>query len=171
MKILLLGYMGAGKSAVASSLSKKTNIPFFDLDAVIETEEKNTINDIFAQKGELYFRKIESVILKELICNNDNFILALGGGTPCYANNYLLLQEEGIISVYLKASVETLTERLVRDKINRPLIAKFNKEELYDYIRKHLFERNFYYLQSTLTVNVDAKSIDEIVNEIEKLLF
>jgi shikimate kinase len=87
MKIILLGYMGSGKTTIGSSLSKKLYQNFTDLDDYIEKKENKTISEIFTEKGEIYFRKIEHVYLKQFIMDNDSYILSLGGGTPCYANN------------------------------------------------------------------------------------
>ncbi len=166
MKIILVGYMGSGKSTIGKKLSIFVGIPFYDLDEIIEEREQKSINSIFKENGEIYFRKIESQIFNEFISENNHFILALGGGTPCYANNHLALQNEDIHSYYLKTSVDTLTKRLYSEKENRPLISNLNSEELNEYIRKHLFDRNHYYLQSKYIINTDNKSIDEICEEI-----
>lgn len=171
MKIILVGYMGSGKSSIGKVLSNFVRIPFYDLDEIIEKKLNQSINSIFKEKGEIYFRKTESTVFNQFISENNNFILALGGGTPCYANNHLVLQNHDITSIYLKSSVDTLTERLNLEKENRPLIHNLNKEELHDYIRKHLFDRSHYYLQSKYIINVDNKTIDEIVNEINTILF
>lgn len=171
MKIILVGYMGSGKSTIGKKLSKFVGIPFYDLDKIIEEKEKKSIKSIFKDKGEIYFRKIESQIFNDFISENENFILALGGGTPCYANNHFALQNEDITSFYLKANVETLTERLHSEKENRPLISNLNKEELNDYVRKHLFDRSHYYLQSKNIITIENKSIEEIKNEILAILF
>lgn len=170
MKIILVGYMGCGKSTIGKELSKNVGIPFYDLDEIIQNSEGESIKKIFSVKGEIYFRKIESLIFKNFIKNNDNFILALGGGTPCYANNHEILQESDITSFYLKGSIATLTKRLAKEKENRPLIASLSELELSDYIRKHLFDRSYYYLQSKHVVSIDDKAIDSICNEINSKL-
>lgn len=169
-KIVLIGYMGSGKSVIGKNISKNIGIPFYDLDEIIENEEQNTIKNIFRVKGEVYFRKKESQVFNDFLKNNDNFILALGGGTPCYANNHQLLNQDGVVAIYLKASIATLVFRLGNERSKRPLIAHLNDEELEDYIRKHLFDRGYYYLQAKHVVSVDGKSIAEISAEIERLL-
>ena len=169
-KIVLIGYMGSGKSIVGKNISKTIGIPFYDLDEIFENEEQSTIKNIFQGKGEVYFRKKESQVFREFLKNNDNFILALGGGTPCYANNHELLNQDGVVSIYLKAAIDTLVKRLNCEKSKRPLIADLNEAELEDYIRKHLFDRGYYYLQAKHVVSVDNKSVTEISAEIERLL-
>jgi shikimate kinase len=169
-KIVLIGYMGSGKSIVGENISKTIGIPFYDLDEIIENDEQRTIKNIFQGKGEVYFRKKESQVLREFLMNNDNFILALGGGTPCYANNHELLNQDGVVSIYLKAAIDTLVKRLNSEKSKRPLIAHLTEAELEDYIRKHLFDRGYYYLQAKHVVSVDNKSVTEISAEIERLL-
>jgi shikimate kinase len=106
----------------------------------------------------------------ELLNTPSEIIIGLGGGTPCYANNHELLQREDVVSIYLKASIETLFKRLVPNKSKRPLIADKNDEEMKEFIAKHLFDRSFYYNQSQHKVNVDDKSIEETVSEIMTLL-
>ena len=94
MKIILVGYMGSGKSTIGKMLSKNIRIPFYDLDEVIEKHEEMSIKNIFEKRGEIYFRKVESLLFQEFINKNDDFILALGGGTPCYANNHEVLKRD-----------------------------------------------------------------------------
>lgn len=105
MKIVLVGYMGSGKSTIGNLLSKNVRIPFYDLDEIIEMNEGMSVKKIFELKGEVYFRKIENLYFNKFVNENDNFILALGGGTPCYANNHEVLKRDDITSIYLKASV------------------------------------------------------------------
>ncbi|WP_269227449.1 shikimate kinase [Flavobacterium eburneipallidum] len=169
-KIILLGYMGCGKSTIANRLSKTTTIPFLDLDKVIEEKTNLSINQIFEQHGEIHFRKLEHEIFVELLNSPENLIIGLGGGTPCYANNHELLKGENIRSIYLKASIDTLFERLVVNKDKRPLIANKSEEEMKEFIAKHLFDRSFYYNHAQHKVVVDGKSIDETVNDILEIL-
>jgi shikimate kinase len=169
-KIVLLGYMGCGKSTIANRLSKITNIPYVDLDKSIEERTNLSINDIFEQRGEIYFRKLEREVFIELLNAPDNLIIGLGGGTPCYANNHELLKGDNILSVYLKASVDTLFERLVSNKSKRPLIANKTDDEMKEFIAKHLFDRSFYYNQAQYKVAIDGKSKDETTQDILAIL-
>ncbi|NUY82674.1 shikimate kinase [Flavobacterium sp. MAH-1] len=169
-KVLLCGYMGCGKSTVAQILSHKTDLPQFDLDDLIEKNEGMSIPEIFEKNGEVYFRKLEHRLFTQLMGSPDDFILALGGGTPAYANNHLLMNGEGVTSFFLRASIETLHDRLIDENENRPLVAGKASDELKEHIAKHLFDRNYYYNQATYTVVVDGKSAEQVADEIlEKL--
>jgi shikimate kinase len=169
-KIILLGYMGCGKSTIANKLSKITQIPFVDLDKRIEEKMNLTINQIFETNGEIFFRKLERDVFIELLNSPEKIIIGLGGGTPCYANNHELLKGANVISIYLKASIETLFDRLVFNKSKRPLIADKNEEEMKEFIAKHLFDRSFYYNQAQYKVTVDGKTIDQTVADIIAVL-
>ena len=169
-KIILLGYMGSGKSTIANRLSKIINISCLDLDKVIEERTQMSINEIFEQQGEIYFRKLEREVLIELLNNENDLIIGLGGGTPCYANNHELLKGDNIVSIYLKASVETLFERLVSNKNKRPIITNKTNDELKEFIAKHLFERSFYYNQAQYKVCIDGESKDETAQDILAIL-
>jgi shikimate kinase len=169
-KIILLGYMGCGKSTIANKLSKNIEIPFVDLDKKIEEKVNLSINDIFEKHGEIYFRKLEHEVFIELLNSPDNLIIGLGGGTPCYANNHELLKGDNVVSVYLKASIETLFNRLAHNKSKRPLIADKSDEEMKEFIAKHLFDRSFYYNHAQHKVVVDDKTIDQTVLDIVAIL-
>ena len=162
--------MGSGKSSVGRVLAEKSAINSFDLDDLIEDSQQKSISDIFNEKGEIYFRKIETQVLKEFIGSQNSFVLALGGGTPCYANNHEFLQREELVSVYLKASVDTLIQRLKDTKQNRPLIAHLSDQALTDYINKHLFDRNFYYHQAKYVINTDNKTPSQVADEILRII-
>ena len=100
----------------------------------------------------------------------DELIIGLGGGTPCYANNHELLKGEDVVSIYLKASIETLFQRLAVNKSKRPLIADKSEGEMKEFIAIHLFERSFYYNQAQYKVVVDDKTIHQTVLDIMDLL-
>lgn len=169
-KIILLGYMGCGKSTIAKELSKKIEIPFVDLDEFIEKKVGTTIKSIFADKGEIHFRKLEHECFVELLNFTEPIIIGLGGGTPCYANNHELLKRDDVLSIYLKASIDTLVNRLSLNKSNRPLIANKNDEEMKEFIATHLFERSYYYNQAQYKVAVDEQTIAETVEDILAIL-
>jgi len=171
MKIVLLGYMASGKSTIGKILAEKMQISFIDLDAYIEEKEKMSVSDVFKEKGEIYFRKQEHVYLKELLDKKEDFVLSLGGGTPCYAGNMnVLLSYEDVTSIYLKTSIQTVVERLVNEKSQRPLVARLDKDELAEFVAKHLFERSYYYNQATHKLVVDNKDVSETVEDLQALL-
>lgn len=171
MKILLIGYMGSGKTSVGKQLANALNLPFLDLDDEIVKKEGKSIEQIFDSKGEIYFRKIEIEVLKTLLAQPTNFVLATGGGTPCYANTMeFMLQQPNCAVVYLKTNLHELTDRLYPQKANRPLISHLNsKKVLEDFIRKHLFERAYYYNQAEVVVD-NTNSIEDTVQEIKTAL-
>ncbi|MDB4098637.1 shikimate kinase [Polaribacter sp.] len=171
MKIVLLGYMASGKSTIGREISKKLDMKFIDLDDYISKREKTSISEIFKVKGEIYFRRIESLYLREILNSKDRFILSLGGGTPCYSNNMELILNSEASSFYIKASIKTLVSRLTAEKNKRPLVAELEDDKLVEFVAKHLFERRFFYEQASMTVNTEDKSLEEITTEIRILLY
>lgn len=170
-KIVFLGYMGSGKSSIAKLISKKLDLINVDLDNYIEKKENKSIRNIFKISGELYFRRIENKYLKDLLNSDNNKIISLGGGTPCYSDNIELIIESKCIIFYLRANVDTLADRLFNERDKRPLISRIkSKKDLKTFISKHLFERNQYYLKSNFIIDVDKKTENEIINECIGLL-
>ncbi len=169
MIISLLGYMGSGKSHVSKNLSKKLDFPLIDLDQKISEEHQLSIPEIFQNRGEIYFRREENRILESILNEEKDIILSLGGGTPVYYNNINIINEKSR-SVFLRASVKTLTDRVLLQKNARPLIARLEDDDIPEFIAKHLFERNPFYAKAHFTVDTDSKTASEISNEIIKLL-
>ncbi len=172
MKIFLSGYMGSGKSLIGKRLSTELNHTFIDLDDHIELIEDKSVYDIFRTNGELYFRKLESKVLKDILEEKADLVVSLGGGTPCYGRNLDLIKDaENTVTVYLKASVEELTKRLFSEKLHRPVISHLETiEDLEEFIRKHLFERAYYYLQSDIIIPVDKQNEEAIIQRIKENL-
>ena len=172
MIIVLIGYMGSGKSSIGRKLSKKLNCKLVDLDDYIVEKEKTSVKEIFESKGEIYFRKKEEEYLQTLLKTEENTILSLGGGTPCFGNNMdYVLASKDTKSFYLRGSVPKLTDKLVLKKDKRPLIANIEtKEELAEFIGKHLFERSPYYSRAEHIITTDSKTKKEVVVEILELL-
>jgi shikimate kinase len=171
MKIILLGYMGSGKSTIGQTLANELNLSFVDLDHAIEKEIGMSIRDFFEASGELKFRRLENDVLKKVILENRSMILSTGGGTPCYGNNLELMKSALNTKVfYLKASIKTLSERLVSEKATRPLIQAIGEEDLPEFIGKHLFERSNFYLQAHHMIDIDQKSVETVAKEIVELL-
>lgn len=173
MIIVLMGYMASGKSFIGKVLAKKIGYNFIDLDAYIEEREGKTINDIFESSGEIYFRKIETKYLKEVLASNTNIVFSLGGGTPCYGNNLSIIKNDPkVVSFYLNTTIKTIVSRLEKENSNRPLVARFkSKDELQEFIGKHLFERSHFYNQADFILKNDDVLIDDVVESIVVKLF
>ena len=160
--------MGVGKTTIGHRLANSLNLKFRDLDDIIVNEQQMPISKIFDKKGELYFRKIETQYLIREIETQNPMVLSLGGGTPCYAHNMQFLQKQPhVVTIYLKAQITTLVERLFKQRQIRPMIGHLNTEaELSEFIGKHLFERRPFYLKSQHTISVDDKSEEAVVRDI-----
>lgn len=161
--------MGSGKSHISKVLSNKINFKLIDLDRQISLKNKMTIPEIFEKKGEIYFRKQENEILKEILSASEDFILSVGGGTPAYFNNMEIINQHSE-SIFLRTSVTNLTARILKQKEKRPLVANIPEDDLPEFIAKHLFERNIYYSQAKFTIDTDGKEPDQIADEILSLI-
>ena len=153
-RIILVGYMGSGKTTVGKALSKETGMMFYDLDWYIESRMRKSVSQIFAEKGEEGFRKIEYNMLHE-VAEFENVIISCGGGTPCFFDNMDYLNEQGSV-VYLKATPETLYKHLLMAKVERPLLKGKSSEELITYITEHLKERAPFYEKAHYTLDVNV---------------
>jgi shikimate kinase len=171
MIVVLLGYMGCGKSTVGQILAENLGFNFIDLDAYIEQKQQASISEIFNSKGEIFFRKIESEAVKQLCEQSDSLVLALGGGTPCYSDTmHFLVNHPNVKTVFLNLSLKNLSERLIHEKAKRPLIANLTNENIPEFIAKHLFERSYYYNQAEIVIQTDSLDVDEIVTIIKAKL-
>ena len=153
-RIILIGYMGSGKTTVGKALSKETGMMFYDLDWYIESRMRKSVSQIFAEKGEEGFRKIEYNMLHE-VAEFEDVIISCGGGTPCFFDNMDYLNQQGDV-VYLKATPETLYKHLMMAKIERPLLKGKSSEELIAYITEHLKERASFYEKARHILDVNV---------------
>lgn len=163
--IILIGYMGSGKSTIGEKTARSLGIEFLDTDMLIEEQEGMTISELFAQKGEAYFRQKETEIIKMLRKKERRIVLATGGGLPMKEENQGLLKELGVV-VYLKAGVDTLVERLKEDT-TRPLLREGDlrkKIETMLEIRNPVYEK-----VADVVLETDAKSIYETICCLERL--
>lgn len=168
MRIFLLGYMGVGKSTLGKMAADLLSVEFIDFDSLLEEHHQMTISEIFAQCGETFFRKLEHELLREVIQTRDQFIMGTGGGLPCFHNNLQFMNQHGY-TVYLRASSDSIVERLSMSAGSRPLIMNKSTTELYDFVTAMLVEREPIYQQSHSTVELDL-SLGKQQN-VEKLLF
>jgi shikimate kinase len=170
--LILIGYMGCGKSVIGKRIAARKSLPFIDLDEYIELKEKSTISKIFEKEGELYFRKKERLHLESLLSKNIQAVISLGGGTPYFFDNIdYIIQKKDFLILYLKTSPKVLAARLFEEKNHRPMVAHLDTlEALEKFIAKHLFERTPFYLKAEHQLTTDNQSIETLVGQIEKLL-
>ncbi len=163
MKIFLIGFMGSGKTHWGTRIAEKLSIPFFDLDSVIVKEENMSISEIFAGKGEEYFRYKEKETLEELASEQASFIISTGGGTPCFFNNIKFMKKHGKV-IWLNTSTDVLKQRLLRERLTRPLLKEVGERELRTYIVRKLTERKMYYEQADLVVPEDNIFLESFID-------
>lgn len=162
--IYLVGFMGVGKTAVGKILAKRLKLQFIEMDEVIEKEENKPITEIFATKGEPYFRKLESNLLKK-ISEESNNVVSCGGGLICNEENLKLLKKSGMV-FNLAASAEAIYER-TKKYSHRPLLNVDNPlAKIDELIRK----RNEYYKKAHHTIDTTKISPDEVADKIIDLL-
>jgi shikimate kinase len=160
MKIFLIGFMGSGKTYWGKLWAAASGLQFFDLDDVIEQEEKKTIAEIFEQKGEFYFRQKETDILKTF-SQKDNCIIACGGGTPCFNNNIQWMNDNGTV-VYLLATATDIMNRVITEQEKRPLLKDLSPEALFVFIENKLKDRASFYNKAKVILPVAAITTDTI---------
>ncbi|MDD3413980.1 MAG: shikimate kinase [Lachnospiraceae bacterium] len=162
--IILIGFMGTGKTSVGETLSNSLKMAFADTDQLIEKKEKKTISKIFEVSGEDEFRKMETELLKEMVINTKNTVISVGGGLPIREENRRLLKELGIV-VFLKTDAQTIIERL-KDDNTRPLLQSGN---VFEKVNRMLMERNPIYKDAcSFSVETSQKNVIEITEEIEE---
>ncbi|GHT39838.1 shikimate kinase [Bacteroidia bacterium] len=147
-KIFLIGYMGAGKTTIGKRLAKKLGLQFIDMDQFIENRYHKKVSEIFAEKGEDFFREIERKALQE-VAQFEDTVISTGGGAPCFFDNMELMNRSGI-TVYLKVPVNVLAQRLSEGKQERPLVKDKSKEELQQFIAGNVTKRETWYNQASV---------------------
>ena len=165
-KIFLIGMMGSGKTFWTKKIAKWIKCAGYDLDDLIEMTEEQTISEIFEKEGEDYFRKIEAKILR-WFKEKKKYVLATGGGTPCFQENMNWMKKEGVV-IWLDESVEVLVERLSAEKAHRPLIAALSQIEIGHFIQQKLVERHAYYQQANYRLTSDQITESELKKIIAK---
>jgi len=162
--IALVGFMGSGKTTVAFSLAKKLERKLVSTDDIIVRKEQCSITDIFALKGEKYFRSLEKDIVAQL-SQEKNIVVDCGGGIVLQEDNILNLKKNGII-VYLKASVDVLHTR-TQNETHRPLL---NVSDPKAKIKELFLKREPFYTKADYTIDTSEKSVSEVVDAITQLL-
>lgn len=158
--------MGSGKSTIGRKLSKQLKLPLIDLDHYIEQKQEMSIPEIFAKFGEDKFREFEAKYLQEAIENNRRLVLSTGGGTPCKGDNMERMNKAGI-TLYLKQSSEQLSQRLIKSKNPRPLIAGMSQMEICEFATKQLEIREPYYSKSQIVVDGSSRDVARVMEALE----
>ena len=161
--IILIGYMGAGKTTVGHQLAKVLGVQFYDLDWYIEMRFHRSVAQIFEEKGEEGFREMERNMLHE-VAEFENIVISCGGGTPCFYDNIDYMNSL-CTTVYLRADAETLATHLKMGRSVRPLIQGKSPEELEAYISENLNEREPYYMKAQYIFPLQKLVTRERVNE------
>lgn len=159
--IFFIGFSGSGKTTIGRKIAKRLGFSFYDLDGAIEHESGIKISDIFREKGEEYFRKLESSCLQKVIKNKFT-VVSCGGGTPVYNNNMQIMNESGV-TVYLKMNPKALCYRLERSKNKRPLLASYEGNELVQQVEAILKKREPFYNQAKIKIDADKLDITELM--------
>lgn len=161
-RIILIGYMGAGKTTIGKALAKEMGLMFYDLDWYIESRMRKTVAQIFAERGEEGFRTIERNMLHE-VAEFENVIISCGGGTPCFFDNMEYMNQQGD-TIYLQGSVDVLINHLKMGKGVRPLLQGKTDEELREYITENLTKRDVFYTKAKHILNIDLMDDFDKVN-------
>lgn len=171
-RIILIGYMGAGKTTIGKALAREMGLEFYDLDWYIENRFQKKIPEIFAERGEEGFRVIEQKMLHE-VAEFENVIISCGGGTPCFYDNMDYMNQQGD-TLYLNAAPSVLKEHLLMGKSQRPLIQGKSPEELEMFIQESLEKRLPFYTKAKHEINIDVihtkEDIQGYVNQIRDIV-
>lgn len=171
-RIFLVGYMGVGKTTYGRMLASALGLQFYDLDHYISQRRQRTISQIFSEKGADGFRLIERNLLHE-VAEFEDVVVSCGGGTPCFFDNMDYLNAQGT-TIYLKAPADFIINHLLKSATERPLLAGKTNEELGEFVRSQLKEREIFYNKSKHIVDVSAattrQEISECINEMVKNL-
>ncbi len=167
-RIILIGYMGAGKTTVGKDLAKALGVTFYDLDWYIETRMRRTVKQIFDERGEEGFRKIERNMLHE-VAEFENVVISCGGGTPCFFDNIDYMNRQGE-TIYLQATPQVLQAHLKMGRGVRPLLLNKTDDEALAFMKEQLLQREPYYLKAKHVLDVNLMdNYDKIASHIEKI--
>jgi len=162
--IAIVGFMGTGKSAVAMGLAQKLNKTYVSTDDLVVLQENSTIHDIFKNKGEPYFRKVESEVVKKA-SEMDNVVIDCGGGVVIAEENIRNLKKKGPV-ICLTATPSVIYER-VKEHRHRPLLSTPDPQEA---IQSLLKERETFYARADFSVDTSTLTVDQVVSKILALL-
>lgn len=166
MRIFVIGLPGSGKTTLGRQLAHALQLPFFDLDQGIEAEQKMPVREIFRTKGEVYFRKTEAGMLRKITQGHAAFVLATGGGTPCFFDNMNFMNEAGI-TIFLNLPVEEIAQRMSdEEKEKRPV---FKNQPVQQILEELLAERLSFYKRARYTVtHADLPALVRLLTVLRK---
>jgi shikimate kinase len=168
MKFFLIGLPGSGKTTLGRKLAAALKIPFVDLDAEIEKRETVSTQVIFKKFGEQYFREAESAILKNWGNRTGSFVMATGGGAPCFFDNMQVINQSGK-SIFIDVPASEIAKRIVKsEKSERPLFANVPRDNMKDSIEFMRSQRLSFYKQAHYTVQGDDISVENILELLER---
>ena len=168
LKIFLIGFMGCGKTHWGRRIAETLALPFFDLDEKLAEKEGRPITQVFEEEGEEYFRLLEKDALHLLTESHETFVMACGGGTPCFYNNIDYMNAQGT-TVWINCSVECLHGRLLKDRGTRPLLKGLSDNGLRSFIIKKFGDRKIFYQQAALIIQEDDLTVEDLAQRIINL--
>ena len=165
-KYFLVGMPASGKSTIGKLMARQIGLNFIDLDTVIVENEGMGITEIFASKGEDYFRELERKYLLQQIDRYSSFVLATGGGVPCFFDNMIQMNKAGV-TIFLDISLNDLFAKLSKKGTqNRPLLKQISRNDLYKELEKKLKERKLYYEKSKICLSQNLSNVSDRVNQV-----
>lgn len=165
-KYFLVGMPASGKSTIGKLVARQLGLEFIDLDNLIVDHEGMTITEIFDSKGEEYFREIERKQLLIQISRENGFVLATGGGAPCFFDNMEQMNIRGV-TIFLDISVDDLFGKLSKKGTQkRPLLNNLTHNDLYQELQKKVFDREKFYNKSKICLSQNLRNIPERVNQV-----
>lgn len=168
MKIFLIGLPGSGKTTLGKKVAFSLNIPFLDLDQEIESREQKSVREIFAQQGENAFREKESACLKNLAYSEKDFVMATGGGSPCFFNNMDAMNQAGT-TIFLNPPLSEIASRLHRtDLKSRPMFAGLAGEQIIEKLKDLLDKRISFYRKAKRFLEKENLTIEDILKAIKE---
>ena len=169
MRLYLTGYMGTGKSTLGRKIAKRTELPFFDTDKMVEEAEGAEVADIITYAGEEYFREAERRALEQT-AEYEDAIISTGGGLPIWGDNQEWIAKHGV-SVYIQRSPEQILSRLSpHGRQKRPKFRGKSDEELLQFMHEHLAEREPTYLKADIVMDCSVMSDHEIADRLCELV-
>ncbi len=158
-KFFLIGMPGSGKSTLGKKVAAELDLNYYDLDALIESKEERSISEIFEVEGERYFRECERSLLREVVSKQENYVVATGGGTPCFYDNLYQMNTSGV-SIFLDPPFETLIKRLLNTNINtRPKLKDLDLEKT---LKETYSARKPFYTQAKFSISSSKNEENEL---------